>query len=432
MTRYDAAYLTLSPVALPYLAWRWARKRKYRQSAPGMLGAGLPCGENAKIFEKGSVWIHAVSVGEVAAACAVEPELRNVFPNLPFVVSTVTETGQEAVRKSIPGAEAHTYFPVDLSWNVRRYLNAFRPRYIIIMETEIWPNFITLARASGAEVFWINGKLSDRSYPRYRKFKGLLRPVFDSIAGFCVQTAEDARRFEALGIPPERIRVTGNCKFDLAIPRLSLEERAALRAELVIAAGSPVVVAGSTHEGEEEMIFAAWRRVLEEFRNACLILAPRHPERFGVVAELARKRGFCVRQASEPTSSGETPPPQVVILDKMGVLARTYGLGEIAIVAGSWCPTGGHNLLEAAAHAVPVIYGPNMKSQREIAHLFKSSGAGTQANGDELSGAILSFLRNPELRRIEGAKAQSVILQNQGSARRSAEALGEWLKHRPE
>lgn len=425
-TRYDLAYFALAPVALPYLAVRWARKRKYRQSGPGMMGRNLPEGAARAPFAEGSVWIHAVSVGEVAAAKAVEPHLRGVFPGRPFVISTVTETGQEATARSLPDVEARTYFPLDFSWNVARFLDAYNPAAVVIMETEIWPNFVTLARQRGAPVFWVNGKLSDRSFPRYQKVRGILRPVFDAIRGFCAQTEEDARRFEALGIARERIRVTGNVKFDLAIKTLDATERVEWRAKLGVRADQPVVVAGSTHEGEEEMLFAAMREVQEVMPDAVMILAPRHPERFAAVAELARAGGFRVRRASEGENAAESAP-QIVVLDTMGVLARAYGLGEIGIVAGSWCPTGGHNLLEAAAHAVPVVFGPNMKSQREIAHLFKMGGAGTQVESGTLAATLINFLRDPGVRSAEGAKALKVLQNNQGAAERSAEAIRGWL-----
>lgn len=424
LTRYDALYYGFSPIIFPYLAWRWIRRGKYRQSAPGMFGRNLSLDGAAEKFSQGSVWIHAVSVGEVAAARAVEPGLRRLFPELPFVVSTMTETGQEAARRTIPGAEAHTYFPADLSWNVERFLAAYHPRVVVVMETEIWPNFLTLARRSGASVFLVNGKLSDRSFPRYRAARRLLAPVLGSIRGFCVQTAEDARRFAEIGVPHERIRVTGNCKFDLTLPALSTEERKSMRAELGIAEDRPVIIAGSTHRGEEDLIFDAFTSVRKSFPDACLILAPRHPERFAEAAETARRHGFAVGLASAGTPA---TPPQVVILDKMGVLARTYGVADVAIVAGSFCHIGGHNLLEAAAHKIPVIYGPNMKSQRELAHLFRVAGAGTQVEPENLAQALLNFLGDPNLRRIEGEKAYSVLTANQGSAARSIEAIQDFL-----
>lgn len=427
LTRYDIAYLAAAPAALPYVAWRWARKRKYRDSGPGMLGKRLPAGGAAAPFAGGSVWLHAVSVGEVAAAKAVEPGLRELFPALPLVLSTTTETGQEAARKSIPGAQAHVYFPLDLSWIVGGFLRAYNPRAVAIMETELWPNFITLAAARGAKVFLLNAKISDRSFPRYRAARGVLGRVFQSIAGVCAQTETDAKRFIELGVDAARVRACGNCKFDLSISPLAPEERAAMRAELGIGAEREVVVAGSTHEGEEALILGAFAEVLKSRPEACLVIAPRHPERFGAVAQLARDRGFRSRRAGEPAGEGEANP-QIVILDKMGVLARAYGIAQAAIVAGSFCPVGGHNLLEAAAHAVPVIYGPDMHSQREMAQAFAAAGAGTQVAPDGLAPAMLRFLSDSNERSIAGGKALDVLKKNQGSAGRCVEALRQWRK----
>jgi 3-deoxy-D-manno-octulosonic-acid transferase len=424
ITRYDALYYALSPIVVPYIAWRWARKRKYSQSGPAMFGRGLNSNGAVPHFQSGSVWIHAVSVGEVAAARALEPGLRDLFPQLPIVLSTTTETGQEAARKQVPKADVHTYFPADLSWNVRKFMNAFRPKIIVLMETEIWPNFLTIARASGARIFLANGKLSDRSFPRYRAMKPLLAPVLQNISGFCVQTGEDARRFAEVGVAPERIRVTGNCKFDLAIEPLSAEERARMRNDLGLDASQPVIVAGSTHRGEEEIVFKAFDEVLRTAPSAALVLAPRHPERFVEVADLARTCGYRVARASEGPPA---EPSQVVILDKMGVLARTYGIGDVAIVAGSFCEIGGHNLLEAAAHGVPVIYGPNMRSQRELAESFRRASAGTQTSPGELGNVLVRFLHDADLRGREGEKAFQVLLANRGSAHRTVSAIHEFL-----
>lgn len=426
-TRFDALYCGAAPALLPYLIWRWGSRGKYRQSAPAMMGRSLPTGAEAEAFAQGSVWIHAVSVGEVTAAKTIVSGLREVFPDLPFVISTITETGQEAARRQLPEAQAHTYFPADFSWNVRRFLDAYRPKIVILMETEIWPNFLTMAHAQGAKTFLLNGKLSDRSFPRYRKGKGFLASAFGSIRGLCVQTETDRERFQALGIDSSQVRVTGNCKFDTAYPTLTAEERTALRREFGIAPEQPVIVAGSTHEGEEELILDAWSEAKREFPDLCLIIAPRHPERFDVVSDLIARRGLPFRRASRPQDVSDGGNPSLIVLDKMGVLAKTYGIGDVAIVAGSFCPTGGHNLLEAAAHRVPVIYGPRMHSQRELARLFAEGKAGTQIPPERLAETILDFLRDPALRQTEGEKAYGILESNRGSAQRNVEAVQAWL-----
>lgn len=425
-TRYDLAYYAAAPLAAPLIAWKWARRGKYSNSAPGMFGRDLPRAGSAEAarFAGGSIWLHAVSVGEVAAAKAIEPGLRAAFPGLPLVLSVVTETGFEAARRSIPSADAHTFFPADLSWNVSRFLEAYRPRVVVIMETEIWPNFITLSARRGADVFLVNAKISDRSFPRYRRARGLLAPVFDSLAGVIAQTEEDAERFRGLGVAPERVKAVGNVKFDLRIAALTREERAAGRAELGLTPDRPVVIAGSTHEGEEKLMLAAFRRVLEVIPGAAMIICPRHPERFNAVAELIARERFSLRRASALEAGSSEKAPQVVLLDKMGALARAYGLCEAAIVAGSFCQVGGHNLLEPAAHGVPVIYGPNMKSQREMARLFEMRHAGIQVRGVAgLALAIIERLGDPVRGEAWGDKARRALEENQGAAGRAIEAM---------
>lgn len=427
ITRYDALYYGAAPVFLPYLAWRWGSRRKYHESGPAMFGRRLP-GAEADAYASGSVWVHAVSVGEVAAARAMAQGLRAGFPGLPLVVSTITETGQASARETLPEADAHIYFPADFSWNVRRFLRAYRPKIVILMETELWPNFLTLARAEGARIFMMNAKLSDRSFPRYLKARSFMGPVFASLSGVCAQTGVDGERFAALGVPADRIEVTGNCKFDVAFPTLAPEERARQRAAWGILPDQPVVVAGSTHRGEEALVLFAFQQLKRHVKDPCVVLVPRHPERFGEVAELVRRRGMKLRRTSElaagPPPSGE--PAEVILLDEMGKLARSYGLGEVAIVAGSFCRTGGHNLLEAAAHRVPVIFGPNMKSQRELARLFAAAEAGTQVKEEGLVDALVSFFLDADLRRQAGEKAYGVLAANQGSARKNLEALARW------
>ena len=423
MTRYDWFYLAALPALAPWLAWRRWVKGKYSESAAGMMGRRLPTGQAAEAYRDGSLWIHAVSVGEVAAARAVADGLRSLAPGLPLVVSTVTETGQAAARKAFPG-DTVIYYPADLSSVVRRFQQTYRPKVFILMETELWPNFLMLAAERGTRCFMINAELSDRSFPRYLRMRGLLAPALGALEGVCAQTERYAERFAQLGIPRDRIRVTGNCKFDLDYPTLTEPERRDLAAQFGLGEGRRWIVAGSTHPGEEEMILSAFQAVLREVPEAGLLLCPRHPERFDEVAAQAAATGLRTGRASQPDPSAD---PQVVILDRMGVLAKSYGLGVAAIVAGSFCPVGGHNLLEAAAHRIPVIYGPDMHSQPQIQRLFSQAGAGLQIPAEALGSTLLNLLRDEPLRRQHGQRAHAVIEANRGSAARSVQAVGQWL-----
>lgn len=427
MTRYDLIYTLSLPALLPYLAWRRLTRGKYTESAGGMLGRRLPAGAATAAFSGGSLWVHAVSVGEIAAARAVVPGVRGLLPDLPLVVSTITETGQAAARQAFPEA-AHTYFPADFSSNVARFQSVYNPRLFVLLETELWPNFLAMAAQRGTRCFMLNGKLSDRSFPRYRRFRGFLAPALKALSGVCTQTDEDARRFEALGIDPARIRVTGNCKFDLAQQPLAEAERRDLARELGLGAGRRWIVAGSTHPGEEAIILNAFRELSQPAalgpRPSGLLLCPRHPERFDEVVRLAEQAGLKTARASAPDPQAD---PEVVVLDRMGVLARAYGLGEVAIVAGSFCPIGGHNLLEAAAHRVPVVYGPDMHSQRELDRLFRQAGAGLQVRAAELAATLARLLGDEALRRREGEKGYGVLECNQGSAARAVDAVRQWM-----
>lgn len=423
MTQYDLTYLLASPLWVPYLLWRRLTKGKYSESTGGMRGKLLPTGQAARPFAQGSLWVHAVSVGEVTAARAVIPGLRRLAPQLPLVVSTITETGQASARRFFPG-EAITYFPLDLSANVRRFQEVFRPRLFVLMETELWPNFLTLAAARGARCFMINAKLSDRSFPRYHRFRRFMRPALQALSGLCAQTPVDAERFAALGVDPDRIRVTGNCKFDLEQRPLSAAERSELALSCGMNPRRRWIVAGSTHPGEEALILAAFRAVQTACPETGLLLCPRHPERFEEVCRLTAEAGLRTGRASAPDPTAD---PEVVVLDRMGVLAKAYGLGELAIVAGSFCPVGGHNLLEAAAHAVPVLYGPDMHSQREIYRLFKESRVGLQLAPEALGPTMIDLLTDESLRRRQGEEVYQVIERNRGAADRAIQAIAQWL-----
>ncbi len=428
LLRYDLAYALALPALMPYLAWRRLARGKYAESAGGMLGRRLPPPAEARRFADGSLWIHAVSVGEVQAARVVADGLQALAPRLPLVISTITETGQAAARRLFPDA-VHTYYPVDFSVNVERFQRVFNPRLFVLLESDLWPNFLAHASRRGTRCVLLNADISDRSFPRYLRFRRYLGPALGALDAVCAQTEVDAERFTALGVAPARIRVTGNCKLDLPAQVLDERERRELCARFGLNPERRWIVAGSTHEGEEALILRGFAELRREMPGLGLLIAPRHPERFAAVEQLARDaapagEGWRVGAASRPEPASD---PDVVVLDAMGVLARSYGLGAVAIVAGSFCPTGGHNLLEAAAHGVPVVYGPDMHSQREIDRLFKSMCSGLQVRPDELHATLRRLLTDEAFRAAEGRKALQVLERNQGSARRTTEAAREIL-----
>ncbi len=427
MTIYDLFYLGLTPVAAPVLAWRAAMRGKYRESLPGMLGRGLD-GEDPADWAGGSVWVHAVSFGETMAAKAMLPLLRSRFEKTPLLVTTVTETGQGAARALVPSlADAARYFPADFSWVVRRFLRTFRPRVFIPMETEIWPNTLNLAADAGTKIVVMNGRVSPKSFQSYRRLGSLIRGPLSRVSAFCMQTDQDAERLGELCGDPSRVFVTGNCKFDTEIPPLDEVARCALREELGVPQSAPVVVAGSTHPGEEEIVLSAFEVIRKSVPDAVLVLVPRHPERFAGVWEMLARSGDTARRFSDGATNG-AGPPSVVLVDRMGMLVRLYGIAAVAVVAGSFVPgIGGHNVLEAAAHGVPVVYGPHMNKQPDMVRILDAANGGTIADGQGLGTAVVRLLEDPDSALRLGLLGRAAVLRNRGSAARNMAILERFL-----
>jgi 3-deoxy-D-manno-octulosonic-acid transferase len=426
-TRFDLAYYCLLPAALPFFLYRRLARGKYHESARGMLGRDLPRGAQREVFRNGSVWLHAVSVGETVAAKSIAPFLHELAPGLPLVATTITETGQAHARQILTEAGQVHYYPLDFSWNVRNFLDCFNPRVFIMMETELWPNFLTLAAARGCRVFMVNGKLSDRSFGRYRAARALLRPAFEAIRAFCMQTEGDAEKMRQLCGRPQDVHVTGNCKFDAPMPPLDGDVQQFVRKEYLLGeTRRPLFVVGSTHPGEEEIVLRAFEETRRAVPGLQMILSPRHPERFREVYELCRNHpaGWKVSRATAPRMES----PDIFVLDKMGELARIYGLGDVAVVAGSFCRIGGHNVLEAAAHSIPVVVGPHMHAQKELDRLFQASDSGcVRCDADNLGRTLAELFRDEVRRREIGALARHTATRNQGSARKSIEILKRYL-----
>jgi 3-deoxy-D-manno-octulosonic-acid transferase len=414
-------------VASPWFAWQAFRHRKYVGSLRQRLG-WLPVGVN--VDEEASVWIHAVSVGEVLAARALLPDLRAQHPRLRIYLSTTTRTGQQVAQQRAPDVDGVFYFPLDLPFSVRRTLDRINPRLFVMVETEIWPTLLRACRRRGVKTALVNGRISSRSYPRYRLVRPFLRRVLADVDRFCMQSEESARRVVEIGAPRERVSVTGSLKFDALDqpgPAVGTSGRDRVLRYFRVRDGRPVVVAASTLRGEEGPVLTAFREVQRGAPDALLVLAPRHPERFDEVTALARAEGFGVERRSALAIDAE-PRADVVVLDTIGELARLFQVATVVFVGGSLVNAGGHNILEPAVFGKPVVFGPHMQNFAEIAAMFLEHGAAVQvASPRELTASLVALARDPVSRASLGAAARALVAANRGARERTLDALADLL-----
>lgn len=383
----------------------------------GRYGADLPAEPRC--------WIHAVSVGEAVTAVPLVEALARRWPELGIVMTTVTPTGARIVADRLDGKVCHRYFPVDLPGPVRRALNAVRPRFFIGMETELWPNFLRALASRGIPSMIANGRISDRSFRRYRRVRFLASRMLRDVAVFAMQSHEDARRIIALGAPPERVVVTGNLKTDLVPPDAGAESL--WQRLLGLAEDDLVWIAGSTHRGEDAAVLDAFARLRARFPHLVLLLAPRHPERVPEVERLAIGRGLkAVRRSDLP---GARDRSAVIILDTVGELAQLYRVSTVVFVGGSLVPTGGHNMLEPALLRKAVLFGPHTDNFRESAEiLLAAGGAVLVRDGAELERSVGLLLGDAEIRRRMGEAAFQAVVGRQGAVKHTLELVERFLR----
>ena len=404
-------------VTTPYWLYQALRHGKYRRGLAERMGkvpARLGSLEGARV-----IWIHAVSLGEVLAVSGLVGQLRKAFPRHRILISTTTDTGQDQARKRF-GEENVFYFPMDFASAIRPYLQALKPEIVILAETEFWPNFLRLAHASGARIAVVNARISDRSWPRYCRFRWALRKMLAQIDLFLAQTAEDSKRLESVGADPARVQVTGNLKFDVNLPAPSPIVDS-LRRSLSAEGAGPILVCGSTVEDEEAPLLKAFENLRVGHPHAAMILAPRHPERFDTVAKLIEQMSipFFRRSlwAGEPLAGG------VLLVDTIGELAALYGLADVAFVGGSLMPRGGHNIIEPAQHGVAIVTGNHTENFRDIVWLFQSRDAVRIVGVSELPLTLMHLVDNDAERMALGRRAKETILSQMGATTRTLEAL---------
>ena len=418
-------YTLLFHLGLPLVAIRlWLRARKapaYAQRIGERFALNLPA------LQPGGIWVHAVSVGESIAAAPMIRALLKRYPQLPITVTCMTPTGSQRIQALFADEPRiqHCYLPYDLPWAAARFLNRVQPKLAIIMETELWPNHIHQCAKRGIPVALANARLSARSAKGYARFAGLTRPMLQEMSLIAAQTEAEAERFRQLGARPECVEVTGSIKFDLTIDPQLLINASELR-EQWQALGRPVWIAASTHEGEDEIVLAAHRQLLASYPNALLILVPRHPERFNSVFELCQREDFAtVRRSSGDLVEAQT---QVLLGDTMGELLFLYALADSAFVGGSLVPNGGHNLLEPAALAKPVLSGPHLFNFLEIAAKLRDAAALEEV--DDAQGLAVAVQRLFELPQDAQRMAEAglkVMQLNQGALLRLLDGLGRLL-----
>jgi 3-deoxy-D-manno-octulosonic-acid transferase len=420
---YNLFLILASPLWLIYLLWRVVVRGKSREGWGQRLG-GLPVSPQGR---KG-IWVHAVSVGEVMAALPLLQAIREKFPQHHLLLTTLTPTGNAIARQQLGKlVDAVGYLPIDLPFAVGRALRRVRPDALLVMETELWPNLLTMAYHRGVRTLIANGRLSDRSLPTYRRFRWFFARVMRSVDAICVQSEEHARRFCAIGAPPDRVHVTGNTKFDQAAVGAQDVDAALLRRGLGLPEGSPVLVIGSSRAPEEEEIIAtAYRRLRERFPNLCIVWAPRHVERAEAIVELLQREGFRPWRRTQGTPDA---PQEQIVLDTFGELGKIYAVCDVAIIGGSFVPLGGQNLLQPLAHGKPVIHGPYMNNFRDVAALAKEARVAWVArDAEELAQRAAELLEAEPLRQEVARRAQALVREQQGASRRILDILSELLE----
>ncbi len=406
------------PLAFGRLLWRSRHAPAYRQRWAQRLGFSPPA-------PSGCVWLHAVSVGEVNAALPLIDALQRAHPDLPLLVTTTTPTGSEHLLGRLGNRVAHCYLPYDLPFAVQRFFRRQRPRLGIIMETELWPNLYATAQALSIPLLLTNARLSPRSARGYRRWPMLARQTLERLAAVGAQTAADGARLVELGLPPTRLTVTGNLKFDA----VAADPAAGLALRHRLGDGRPVWLAASTHAGEEQAALSAHRRLRVRHPDAVLILAPRHPQRFADVARLCREQGWATAQRS--IDDGQ--PCAVYLADSLGELPSLMAAADIVFVGGSLgtspTATGGHNLIEPAQLGKPSLFGPHMNNFVELRERVLAAGAGQQvANDADLAAQLTALLADPARRAAMGEAAQALVAQHRGATARTLALIEPYLE----
>ncbi len=419
MTAWSIAAYCLLPYALLSLLWRGLRYRPYWYRWPERFGFVDP-GRGSR-----TIWVHAVSVGEVRSAAALIEALGERYPRHRVHVTTMTPTGSDQVRELFGARVSHSYVPFDFPDAVARFLDRVRPDFAVIAETEFWPNIFAACKRRGIPLLLVNGRVSQASLRGYLRVPRTARAMLANAVLLCAQTRADAQRLRNLGAAESLVKVTGNLKFDVEMPPTLLAEGAALRDAW--GRSRPVWIAASTHPGEERRVLDAFALLRATLPDLLLVLVPRHPERFAAVASLCRRRGYAIALRSR--CRGALPAgTEILVGDTMGELQRLYAAADVAFIGGSLVPRGGQNLLEACAVRVPVVFGPHMFHFEEISAMALERGAARQClDVEELAAAVALYFEQPALRRAAGDAAYTLVTDNRGALARTLDLIEQAL-----
>ena len=420
---YDLILYASAIILVPYYLLRGLRYGKARRGIRERLG--LYAQDFRHLLQgRKVVWVHAVSVGETRAAIPLLKALRKSYPDVQLLLSNVTETGRK-IATEIHEIDHFIFFPFDLRWVVRKSLNVIRPDLIILVETEIWPNFVLEAKAREIPLILVNGRISDRSFPRYRMAGKLLPPILDTISDYCMQSEQDSRRIRYLGAPAGRVRVTGNLKFDMQSPQIDIGDLETLKRAYRLPRDARIWVAGSTHDGEETQLVDVYQKLRKICPELFLVLIPRHPERCRHVQDdLAKQNIATALRSTLAEMSRDLQPGEVLIVDTLGEVLKLYSLSDLVFVGGSLVDIGGHNILEAALLKKPVMYGSHMQNFKEIARLVRAAHAGLQVkNADDLYRQMRIMIENPDEAVRIGENGHHLLEQNRGATQRTLEVI---------
>jgi len=419
---YNSVLLLSLLIGLPFFLGKMLLTGKYRKSFRQKLGF-ISSSLQEKMVGSPRIWLNAVSVGEVIAVSSLVKALRKIYPQSCLILSTGTETGQEMAEKMVKEATAYIYYPLDFPGVVRRALNTVNPDLFINTETEFWPNFLRLAKKKGVRTILVNGRISVRSFGRYRKTAFFWKKVLENLDVMSMISEVDAERIRAMGAKPERVLVNGNSKYDALTNQIEPRFEGEMREILKINEEDRVFIAASTHRGEEQIVLRAYKRFLEKFPRMLLIIAPRHVGRAREVEEILRKEGFdsYIRRSevSEVKEGKQRTTEPVIILDSIGELFKVYSLGTIIFSGGSFVPRGGQNILEPAAWGKVVFYGPSLEDFSDAGALLEGVGAGISLKNSE-------ELIPRELRR-RGEAGRKAVISSGGAGQRNAELVRKLL-----